>query len=170
MRRKSLTLASDVSLAVWLKDADQSPDPASGTWTTQQIVTVLFSDLHAQKVRRVREEADKVGLQNAILRGEFINRIELEQLHAGVAASIKTVIRSSNLTRQEQDDVLRSMSDIKFRLADIASRQCRGLNGEASGNGNGAGPTRKRRKRKPGRKPKQKEAEAEQPAAVQADG
>ena len=119
-----------------------------------------------ERLRKVKEEADELALGNAIVRGEYVNRAELEQLHAAIANHIKSVVRSSRLSRSDQDDVLRSMSDVKFRVADIAAAQRRGMNGEASGNGNGSGPTRKRRKRKPGRKPKQKEAEDEQPAAA----
>lgn len=129
---------------------------------------MIFGNLHAQKLRKTREEADKVALANAITRAEYINRVELEELHASIAAGIRTIVRSSPLPRETQDEVLRSISGLKVRVAGIAAAQRRGMNGEASGHGNGAGS--KRTHRKPGRKPKQKEAEAEQPAAVQEDG
>jgi hypothetical protein len=58
------------------------------------------------------------------------------------------------LTRGEQDDVLRAMSAIQVRVADIAERQRQrgGQNGErGSRNGDGSGQNGQKRKRKPGR-------------------
>lgn len=130
-------------------------------FSTSQLLRSLYGAVYVERLRKVKEEADKLALGNAIVRGEYVNRVELEQLHAAIATHIKTVVRGSRLTREEQDDVLRSMSDVKVRVADIASRQRRGQDGE-QGSGNGSAPSEPGMKRKGGRP--RKTAEVKQPA------
>ena len=158
---KEIGFISAPTLASRLRDSGEQPD-AGDCWSTSQVLGAAYGgDLHSQRVREVAERADAWALKNAVMRGEYINRLELEQMFAGIAASIKTVIRSSTLTREEQDDVLRSMSGIKVRVAGIAAAQRRGINGDGRDNGDGSKQPARRKRGRP-----RKVVEA-QPAAVQ---
>jgi hypothetical protein len=157
------------TLATRLRDSGEHPDEGD-CWSTAQVCAAAYGgDLHSQRVREVAERADAWALKNQILRGEYVNRLELEQLRAAIAGHTKSVVRSSGLTREEQDEILKSMASIKLRVRSIAAAQRRGQDGDGSSNGDRL----EGQKRKRGRPRKQKEAEADspaQPAAVPADG
>ena len=116
-----------MTLAARLRDAGEHPE--AGCWQTKQIVSVLFGNLHAQKLRKTTEEADSVALKNAILRGEFLNRLDLENIFERVAERIKEVIKRSALSAEDKDDLFRAISGIKVGIGDLAARGRRAKNG-----------------------------------------
>jgi hypothetical protein len=71
----------------------------------------------------LQAETAKTELETGILRGDFIARQELERVFGEVANAIKTIVRSSRLSRIEQDDFLRALSSIKVVVKNTASRQ-----------------------------------------------
>ena len=62
-------------------------------FSTSQLLRSLYGAVYVERLRKVKEEADKLALANQVARGEYVNKFELEQLHAAIAAHIKTVIR-----------------------------------------------------------------------------
>jgi hypothetical protein len=57
-------------------------------------------------IARVRAQADELELRTAILRNEFLNRAHLENVFGRIATAMVQIIRSSNLHRPSQDDLL----------------------------------------------------------------
>jgi hypothetical protein len=79
--------------------------------------------LFRERLRRVSEEADKVAIQNAVSRGELLNRSELMQGMAAVAEAMVSTIENSGLSRKDQDEIRRNLASIPVIITDVASRQ-----------------------------------------------
>ena len=149
-------LISAGNLASKLGAAKEHPGPDS-CFSTSQITTAIFGDLWKQRHAKLAAETAKIELETGILRGKYVDRFALEQLHALIAEHIKSVIRGSGLTREDQDGILKSISSLKFRVASIVADQRQsGQNGEqGSGNGDGSEePPRRKRGEGRGKLPK----------------
>jgi hypothetical protein len=61
----------------------------------------MYGSLHFEQLRRVKAEADRRELQNAILRAEFLPWSELERVFSGIASGMKEIVRSSKVKTPE---------------------------------------------------------------------
>jgi hypothetical protein len=114
-----------------LKDGGELPD-SGGCYSTSQLIRAMFGSLHVERLRWTKEQADKVALENAILRSEYLPRQKLARLFGEIAFGMKEIIRASDLGRVSQDDLLRSLAAIPVTIKAVADQ---GRNG-----GNGASP------------------------------
>jgi hypothetical protein len=110
------------SLAARLKEAGENPDE-HGLFSTRAITQALYGSLFAERLRKTAEEADKVAIANAVSRGELLSRSELMQAMSAVAASMVTIIETSGLSREAQDDLRRNLAGIPLIIRDQATRQ-----------------------------------------------
>src|SRR5262245_55193326 len=78
-----------------LTEAEESPDPNDETYSTAQIVSALYSGDRALRRRKLKEEADKLELENQITRGDFLSRAELTRVLTNIANGIKQTIENS---------------------------------------------------------------------------
>ena len=76
---------------------------------------VLGGDLEAERLRKTREEADKLALQNARSRGELVDASSVVRLGQQVMAAVRNRILSMPLTDDEKDGCLREL----LSLADM---------------------------------------------------
>jgi hypothetical protein len=130
------------SLAARLKEAGENPDE-NGLFSTRQLTQTLYGSLFAERLRLIREEADKVAIANQVARGELLNRTELMQAMSAVAASIVAIIETSELSREAQDDLRRNLSTLPLIIQDQAMRQDK----RPRVSSNGAKPEARRRGR-----------------------
>jgi hypothetical protein len=112
-----------------------TPD-VNGFYTTAQIVAAIYGALHVEKIRTQRARAQQLELQNAITKGEVVNRAELMKAFAQIADAIVSRIMASELSRTAKEDILRDISSWPVVLKDVAQRQTRLRNN----NGNGQTP------------------------------
>jgi hypothetical protein len=108
-----------------LTEAEESPDPDDQTYSTAQIVSALFSGDRALRRRKLKEEADKLELENQITRGDFLSRSELARALTALANGIKQVIENSGLSREDQKEIGENLSSFAVVLEDVARRQTR---------------------------------------------
>jgi hypothetical protein len=128
---------------------DQLPGE-DGCYSTPQITVAMYGSMPAERLRKLKEDADKVALDNAITRGEYLHRGELSRGLAGLADGMLSVINSSSgLSREEKEDFLLNISrwPVVFREVSVGQSAYR------NGNGNGE---HSQPKSKPGPKPKKK--------------
>ena len=65
------------------------------------------TDLKREQLRRTKEEADKLHLQNERTRGELVELIAVETLTEGMIKAMKSrILGMSMLTKKEQDSLL----------------------------------------------------------------
>ena len=124
-------------LAKRLKDAGETAD-SGNCWSTSQLIKAMFGSLHFERLRRTRAEADGRELQNAILRAEYLPRLELQAVFTELADAMQQIVRASKLDRSEQDDFLRNLAAIPIRIKTAAGRQAK----QFAGGRNGADPDR----------------------------
>jgi phage terminase Nu1 subunit (DNA packaging protein) len=74
-----------------------------------------LSELKREQLRRTREEADKLGIQNARSRGELVEIAAVKPLGANVLIAVRNRILSFPLTDDEKDQCLREL----LALADM---------------------------------------------------
>ncbi|HEX4202520.1 MAG TPA: hypothetical protein VHY59_13460 [Chthoniobacterales bacterium] len=142
---REIGLISAPTLATRLRESGEHPD-AGDCWSTAQVLTAAFGgDLHTQRVREVSQRADALSLKNAILRGEVLDRGDLESVMGQVALGIRRIIESSPLPKEDRNDILRTIAQIPIVISDRAARQSR------NGNGSGQGSGQNGQKRKRGR-------------------
>ncbi len=86
---------------------------ADGLYSTPDILKALDGDLDAEKLRKVREEADRVALQNAASRRESLPAKEVSQVLSKVMLAIRTEILVNNdLTADAKDSLLLHLKEL----------------------------------------------------------
>jgi phage terminase Nu1 subunit (DNA packaging protein) len=73
----------------------------------------LGGDMEAERLRKTREEADKLALQNARSRGETIEVAAVKKLGEAVFVQIRNKILSFPITAEEQDALLKLLLDLR---------------------------------------------------------
>jgi hypothetical protein len=101
-------------------------------------------DTHKERLAKLKAEREQVELENAITKGDFLNRQALEQAFVEIVAAMKQIVRASKLDRASQDDFLRTLSSIPIVIRDTA-RAAHQRNGP---NGDGATLRKPRKKKK----------------------
>jgi len=91
-----------------------------------------------EQVRETRARADHWELRTAQLRGELIERSDLEQALQQVFVAINQIIIGSNLTEREKMDMQRNISTVPMRIREIVHKQRKkaGSSEEKGTNGN----------------------------------
>ena len=89
--------------------ADELPGE-DGKYSTAQIVGVIFGGLHRQKLRLVREQADKLADENQARRDDLYEAdVILHQAFPALFSAIRNVIKASKLAENEKTDILRDL-------------------------------------------------------------
>jgi len=99
---------------------------ADGLFTTAQIVTALFGEMHQEKLKTQRELTRKHALANAVVEAGLLDRAELAKTFATLADAISSRIMSATeLPRSVREDVLRDIASWPLALEDVKARQSR---------------------------------------------
>jgi len=81
-----------------------------GRYSTSQICKAIFSDIDSEKLRLIREQADKVALENANARRELIPAAEFrEVVTKGLGAMLTAINSASNLEREDKDKIIKEL-------------------------------------------------------------
>jgi hypothetical protein len=96
-----------------------------GTYSTEQVVSCLFGNLHAEKIRKERELVRKYRIENETSEANLLDRTELMKGFAALADAIVFRITSSELSREAKEDLLRDLSTIPVVISNVARRQTR---------------------------------------------
>ena len=84
-------------------------------YTTRQICSALYGDIQEERLRKTKEEADQLGLENAKKRGLLIPVADAAELNRRVAFAIRQKIVASSLPPDRVNAIL---LDIQ-RLAEV---------------------------------------------------
>ena len=74
-------------------------------WSTKEIVAAIYGDLEFERIRKTREEADQIAMENEESRGRLVDLEKFYVELAPVIEEVKRLVRSSNLSPVEQDEV-----------------------------------------------------------------
>ena len=88
---------------------------SGGRYTTRQICSALYGDIQEERLRKTKEEADQLGLENAKKRGLLIPVADAAELNRRVAFAIRQKIVASSLPPDRVNAIL---LDIQ-RLAEV---------------------------------------------------
>ena len=93
-----------------LKPVGKTRLQAADIYTVKDLVkAILGGDIEAEKLRKIREEADKLALQNARSRGELVEIASVKKLGEKVMIAIRNRILNMPLTDEEKDRCLREL-------------------------------------------------------------
>jgi hypothetical protein len=107
----------------------------SGLYSTAQLCEAKFGSMFQAKLATQLGLARRVEMENAITKGDFLNRAWLMQAFAAIADAIKSRIMASELSRTVKEDILRDIATLPLAFKDVAHRQTRLLrdgNGDTS--------------------------------------
>jgi hypothetical protein len=89
------------------------------TLNTQEVCRAMFGDIDSEKLRLVREQADKFALDNAASRHELISAKEMQTaVEKCFGALVATVQAASNL---ENEDRAKLIANLKQTVANLAA-------------------------------------------------
>lgn len=89
----------------------EKPDE-DGKFTTPQILKAAFGDIESEKLRKVREEADKIALENARTRRELVPAADVERVWAGALIEWRNAIGNMELPGETKQRILAVLRDI----------------------------------------------------------
>jgi hypothetical protein len=113
---------SEMSLRKALAQNSTRGDEA-GLYSTKEIREAVYGDLHSEKILTQRQLTRRYELNNRIVEGAYVDRVELMRLFASVADAMVSRVRASNLDRMAQDDLLTELSRIQPGVDNIAASQ-----------------------------------------------
>ena len=96
-----------------------------GTYSTEQVVSCLFGNLHAEKIRKERELVRKYRIENETSEANLLDRTELMKGFSALADAMVFRIMSSELGQEAKEDLLRDLSTIPVVISNVARRQTR---------------------------------------------
>lgn len=97
-----------------LQPAGKSEAQGADLYSIRDLVrAVLGGDIEAEKLRKTREEADKLALQNSRTRGELVEIASVKKLGEKVMIAIRQRILNMPLTDDEKDKCLTELLNLK---------------------------------------------------------
>src|SRR6516164_4487711 len=96
-----------------------------GCFSTQQICDSLYGALHLEKLRTQRATTERIELENRITKGQVLDKVELMKGFAGIADAMVSIISTSGLSREAQEDLQRELASIPLTINDVARKQTR---------------------------------------------
>ena len=140
LRRASAEFGVSVPTLVGkLNEAGDTADE-NKTFSTRSLVTALYGDVHRERLAKLKAEREQVELENAIMRGDYLSRVELENSFGQIANGIIPIIKASSLTQEQQVDLRRQISSIPVVIRGVARAQSRVSRNRG---GDGSGPVRR---------------------------
>lgn len=91
------------------------------TYSTAQIVAAIFGDIESEKLRKVKEEADKLSLANRQTRGDLISVDDAIAIAQRFASAARQAIVMSKLSPEEKNAVLselRGLAEVDWTKLD----------------------------------------------------
>lgn len=87
------------------------PDRA-GAFTTKQICEAVFGDIENEKLRLVKEQADKISIENKQSLRELVPASEFGKIvNLGLESIRATILSASNIESHDRDKLLLSIRD-----------------------------------------------------------
>jgi hypothetical protein len=105
---------------------------------TKNLAEREIAEWNRQRTETQKQLAEKYRLENAVLKGQLLDRSELERVFSELASAIVGIIQTSGLPRESQEEIQRNLAGIPLIIQDQARRQRRGLStkgGQASSGG-----------------------------------
>ena len=99
------------TVAARLKQSGQTQGE-DGKFSTAQVATAIYGDLEGEKLRKTKEDADRLALANATARGELVDRQDFVRRLEPVVIQMKQRILGSGLTHAEQDELLADLAKL----------------------------------------------------------
>lgn len=79
---------------------------ADGTYSTQQISAALFTEEYRERIRKIREEADKLELANQETRAQLISVEEATAIAQRFASALRGIVLKTKLSPEEKASCL----------------------------------------------------------------
>lgn len=99
------------TLRARLTQGGHAPDE-NGKWTTRQICAAVFGDIAGEKLRKVKQEADKLEMENRQTSGELIEVPAVIEVGQRFTFAVRQVIVNSKLSTEDKQAILNELSAI----------------------------------------------------------
>jgi hypothetical protein len=81
----------------------------------------MFGDLYGAKLRTQNERAEKLRIENAVTRGNLLNRAALSAAFATIADAVSArIMACSELSRAAREDILKDIVTWPLALREVA--------------------------------------------------
>ena len=86
-----------------------------GLFSSRDALRLVFGDLEAERLRKTREEADKLELENEQTRGNLLETEAVYRHFERVFVAFRQKVLASSLTEEEKYDLLNDLCRLKTR-------------------------------------------------------
>ena len=83
-----------------------------GHYSTKQIAGAVFGDKEGERIRLLKEQADKVELENAQTRREQAPMAQVEKVWTAWAIGIRDAVRDQEITAEQKQNILAAVRDV----------------------------------------------------------
>jgi hypothetical protein len=99
---------------------------------TKNLAEREIAEWNRQRTETQKQLAEKYRLENAVKRGEYLNRAELKKAFVQLADALGQVVKNSALDRRSKEDFLRNLASWPLLLQEAADARSRLVNGKDS--------------------------------------
>lgn len=83
-----------------------------GFYSTKQIASAVFGDKDGERIRLLKEQADKIELENAQTRREQAPMVQVEKVWVGWALAIRDAVRDQEIPHEMKQAILTAVRDV----------------------------------------------------------
>lgn len=89
----------------------EKPDE-DGKFTTAQILKAAFGDIEGEKLRKTKEEADKLALENAKTRRQMMSSESVLRVWTGALIELRNAVQNVDAPNEVKQRVLAAMREV----------------------------------------------------------
>ncbi|MEW6306759.1 MAG: hypothetical protein AB1705_25105 [Verrucomicrobiota bacterium] len=86
-----------------------------GKFSTREICQAIYDDERRERLREIKERADKLEMENAERRGELIDAEVIYKHFEGIYVAFRARVLASSLSNEEKDEILTDLAKLKAR-------------------------------------------------------
>ena len=85
---------------------------SDGLYSSNEALRLVCGDIDAERLRKTREEADKLAIENAVARGELVDVRDFVKRYEPIYAQIRQTILASGLGDNDKDALLTELAKL----------------------------------------------------------
>ncbi len=94
-----------------------------GKYSTSDLAAAIFGSMHGETLRKVREEADKLALQNQRERNELVEADLVIKFCNGIGVVLRQKLLASSMSTDEKDELLAEIRKL-FDAGTVTEQTC----------------------------------------------
>jgi hypothetical protein len=92
-------------------------------YSIKQVCSAVFSDLNDLRAREIEKRTEHYELRNQAIRGNLLDRQQMEAGITEIGRAITNIVKGSNLSPKDKEDIMRELRSARSIIGKVADKQ-----------------------------------------------